>query len=246
MKGLVLAAGRGKRLNDITQGENKCLIKLNGKAVIQYAVEKLCNIKEITECVVVVGYKAEEVMKIIGNEVAGIKITYCRQYEQKGLIHALETATEALRGDDFMMVLGDEVILDNQYQKSVTDFLQSDDMCKIGIIEVDDIELVKKTYTFRYDEQLHMIDFWEKPDKPYNNFMGTGNVLFGEEVLDMLDQVPVNPIRGERELVGLFNLLIEQKKHISSFVVGSQYINLNTRNDLEMLQQTLKEAIVEV
>lgn len=246
MKGLVLAAGRGKRLNDITQGENKCLIKLNGKAVIQYAVEKLCSINEITECVVVVGYKAEEVMKIVGNEVAGIKITYCRQYEQKGLIHALESATEALRGDDFMMVLGDEVILDNQYQKSVTDFLQSDDMCKIGIIEADDIELVKKTYTFRYDEQLHMIDFWEKPDKPYNSFMGTGNVLFRDEVLNMLDQVPVNPIRGERELVGLFNYLIEQKQHISSFVVGSQYINLNTRNDLELLQKALKEAVVEV
>lgn len=235
MKGLVLAAGRGKRLNNITQGENKCLLKVNGKPIIQYTMEHLCNLKEITECIVVVGYKAEEVMNCLGNEMNGIKIIYCKQEEQKGLIHAMESAINALSGDDFMLVLGDEFIINNNYQDTIHTFYSSNCSCMIGVIKVDDINLVKKTYTFRFNDEQEMIDFIEKPEEPFNNYMGTGNVLFKGNVIYQLENVPVNPIRGEKELVGLFNLLLQSSNKISSFVVGDQYFNLNTCQDIELL-----------
>lgn len=239
MKGLVLAAGRGKRLNNITQGENKCLIKVNGKPIIQYTMEHLCNLKEITECIVVVGYKAEDVMKCIGNEMNGIKITYCKQEEQKGLIHAMESAINALSGDDFMLVLGDEFIINNNYQEAIHTFNSSNCSCMIGIIKVDDINMVKKTYTFRFNDEEDMIDFVEKPEEPFNNYMGTGNVIFKGNVSHLLENVPVNPIRGEKELVGLFNLLLKSTYKISSFVVGEKYFNLNTCQDIDLLNDAV-------
>jgi dTDP-glucose pyrophosphorylase len=240
MKGLILAAGRGSRLTHITKGENKCLIEVNHKPVIVYAAEHLCSIEEITECIVVVGYKAQDVMEALGDKINGVNIVYCLQEEQLGLIHAMETGMPALNGEDFMMVLGDEFIIDNNYQEAVRDFTQSEDFCRIGYIEVNDKSLVKKTYTYRYDSSHHCVDFVEKPEKPYNHLMGTGNVLFRGDVLNMLLEVPVNPIRGERELVGLFTLLNKERKQINDFCVGKKYINLNTGNDVEILERELQ------
>lgn len=241
MKGLVLAAGKGKRLNDVTSGGSKCLIEIERKPIVKYAVENLCGIDEITECIVVVGHRAEEVIEAVGENVNGKKITFCRQREQKGLINAMEAALPALGGEDFVMALGDELIRNNNLQEAVQSFADSHDMCKVGIIRTDDISFVKKTYTFRYNSSLKMVDFIEKPEHPYNSLMGTGNVIFSGESVKLLNEVPVNPIRGEKELVDLFNLIVKKNFSISSFVVGENYVNLNTKNDFEILN---KEPVI--
>lgn len=239
MKAVILAGGRGSRINEVTRGGNKCLLKAKDKTLIQYNVKHLCEIEEITECIIVVGYHAEDVMREIGNQCKDKKITYCIQTEQNGLIGALESARYALDGEDFIMVLGDEFIIDNQYQRAITDFKKSNVACMVGIIAVDDIDLVKRTYTFNMNEEGEMTDFVEKPQKPFNRYMGTGNVIFKGGAIHMLDKVPINPIRNERELVGFFNMLINKDEKITSFVVGSHYVNVNTSNDLELLEKII-------
>lgn len=231
MKALVLAAGRGNRINDITKGENKCLLKVNGKAVIEYNIENISSLKDINEIAVVVGYRSEDVMETLGREINGLKINYCVQRKQKGLIDAMESAKEVLNGDDFMLVLGDEFIVNNNYKDAIEKFKKNGNHCMIGTIEVDDINLVRRTYTFKYDKNKNLVDFIEKPKKPYNNIMGTGNVFFSGSILKLLDDVPVNPIRGEKELVDLFNLILDYNGKISTFTVGDKYINLNTKDD---------------
>ena len=83
-----------------------------------------------------------------------------------------------------------------------------------------------------------MTSFVEKPVYPFNNYMGTGNVIFRRDVLDLLAEVPVNPIRGEKELVDLFNLILEKERSIGSFVVGDAYFNINTIEDFEAMEAT--------
>lgn len=84
MKALVLAAERGNRINDITKGENKCLLKVNGKAVIEYNIENISSLKDINEIVVVAGYRSEDDMETLGREINGLKINYCVQRKKKG------------------------------------------------------------------------------------------------------------------------------------------------------------------
>lgn len=242
MKAVILAGGRGSRIDSITQGNNKCLLEVNNKTLIRYNVEHLCKIDMISECIIVVGYRAEDIMCEIGNECMNKKVTYCIQTKQKGLIHALESAKYALENEDFIIVLGDEFILNNQYQTAISDFQKSDTTCMIGIIVVDDIDLVKKTYSFKMNETGEMSNFVEKPKNPFNYYMGTGNVILKGSVMQMLNEIPVDPVRKEKELVGLFNLLLEREAKIRSFVVGSHYVNVNTFNDLELLEKlTIKE-----
>lgn len=240
MKGVILAAGKGSRLREVTNELNKCLFRVNGISLIKHNVERMCSLKDITECIIVVGYGAEAVMREIGNVVNNKKIVYCIQQEQRGLVHALESAMLALNKEDFFMILGDEVILEDNYSKAVAEFIDSNVYSSIGIIEVDDVSLVRKTYTFRMDDNGNMSDFLEKPDVPYNSYMGTGNVFFKGEVLDLLAYVPISEKRGEKELVDVFNLIIERNHQVSSFVVGRSYININTREDIDMLEDIMK------
>lgn len=237
MVALILAGGRGKRLDSFTHQNNKCLIKIKQKSLLQYNLEHLCQLKEITSCVVVVGYCAEKIMNEIGNCVFNKKVVYCYQKEQKGVIDAIESAKWAVKGEDFFMLLGDEMIINNRYKDAIRDFYRRDFYCNIGIIRAKKLDLVRKTYTFKIDPELGLTDFIEKPLHPFNMEMGTGNVIFNDEVFDILGEVPANPIRGERELVDLFSIIQKRNKKIGYFRVGDHYVNINCQEDLDYLRK---------
>lgn len=237
MKGIILAAGKGSRLSQTISKKNKSLIEVHGKSLIRRNIENICALNEITECIVVVGHGAEEIMREVGNICNNKKIIYCIQREQKGLIDALQSAVYHLEGDDFFMVLGDEMIVNNNYMESIQKFQKSNNLCHVGIIHALDKESVKKTYTFKLDQNGNLSSFIEKPLSPYNLYMGTGNIFLKGSVLYMLDEVPINPERGERELVGLLNLILESNNEIPHFIVGDNYFNVNTKHDMELLEK---------
>lgn len=226
MKGVILAAGRGCRIRNISNGKSKCLLKVDNKSIVCQNVKRLCGLGEVTECIIVVGYDAEAIMRDVGNVCNSKKITYCIQKNQKGLINALESAKWAIGDNDFFMVLGDEYFINNNYKGNIDDFYTNNFDCLIGIIKADNIEQVKKTYSFKIDVDGNMYSFVEKPVRPFNNYMGTGNVIFKNKVLAFLEDVPVNSKRGEKDLVDLFNLLLEKEKKIGGFIVGDAYFNV--------------------
>jgi len=80
MKALVLAGGRGSRINEISHIQNKCMIRLLGKPVLQYNLDILAGL-EVSEIIVVVGYKPEEIINEYGNRFAGKKIRFAPDYE---------------------------------------------------------------------------------------------------------------------------------------------------------------------
>ena len=235
MKGVVLAAGQGSRINEVTKGGSKCLLKVGEMSIVSQNVARLCELEEITECIVVVGYNADGLMKDIGEECNNKHITYCVQKEQKGLINALEAAINVIGNDDFFMVLGDEYLINDNYAEALRIFYNKKYDCLIGIIKAENSEEVKKTYTFKFDNKGKMYSFVEKPAFPFNDFKGTGNVIFKNHVLGLLNDVPVNSKRGEKELVDLFNLMLEKKQDIASFIVAEKYFNVNTADDYDLI-----------
>ncbi|MBU5313761.1 nucleotidyltransferase family protein [Tissierella carlieri] len=231
MKAVILAAGKGKRIDSVTNGENKCLLKIRDKTIIEYNVENISRIDEINEIIIVVGYRSHDIMSKVGNYYNGKRISYCIQKEQKGLINALEAAKYAVEDNDFILILGDEFIINNNYSSAIKRFYEKKYNCMIGIVEVDDINLVKKTYTIEIDENDNILDFIEKPIKPFNNIMGTGNIIFKKSFLKYIDQTPVNSIRGEKELVDFLKIILKKYGNVTTFKVGDSYINLNTKED---------------
>ena len=75
MQAVILAAGMGRRLGELTGDNTKCMLEVNGVKLIDRALECLseCNLSRI---VMVVGYKRENVKSYLGDSYKGIDIVY--------------------------------------------------------------------------------------------------------------------------------------------------------------------------
>src|SRR5262249_4610329 len=109
MKALILAAGRGKRLATHCDGYPKCMLRLLGKPLVQYSLENAVQ-AGFSEIVLVVGYRAEEIINVFGNTFQGVSIKYVIQHDPAGVVHAIECSRNTIGNSDFMLFLADEIL----------------------------------------------------------------------------------------------------------------------------------------
>lgn len=244
MKAVIPAAGEGKRFNKDSTYMHKCLVPINGKALLLYTLENLTNIKEITECIVIIGENHEKIIDTIGTKVNDTPILFCKQKQSvKGVVGAIESAVEEIGNDDFILVLADEFVYENNYAEAIEKFKTSTNECMVGLYYEKHLEYVKKNYTFIKSPDGFLYNFIEKPQIVYNNCSGTGNIIFKNTVLGAIKKVKENKERHEKELVDLLNLICATGK-IQSFVVGNYYCNVNNMNDYLRIIEFMKNFIM--
>jgi glucose-1-phosphate thymidylyltransferase len=91
MHGVVLAAGEGTRLRPRTATRPKGLVEVGGTPILTRCLETLVDLG-VGSLVVVVGYRADDIVSYYGDRFEGVPVTYAHQSERKGLAHALATA----------------------------------------------------------------------------------------------------------------------------------------------------------
>lgn len=240
MKALILAAGRGERLNGIIDSLNKCMLKFHGKHLIQYSLESAI-LSKVDEIIIVVGYQAENIINTFGTSYEGIRIKYVIQRELKGLVDAIENAKEELEGNDFILLLADEILINPHTYGMIKTFINEDLFVMCGVTEVEDINEIKKTYSVIYNPLDHRIyRLVEKPRKPINNIMGTGICIFKNNIYDYIPYTPINQVRHEKELPDLIQCAIDDGNYVKLYFIGTRYVNINTVNDIKIAEKILK------
>lgn len=237
---MILAAGRGKRLGEITNETNKCMLKLKGKPVLEYNLERAADIEDIKEIIIVVGHRAEDIINKYGIKFRDKKINYVIQREQKGIVHAIECAKDYLEDEDFFLLLGDEVLINSKHREMVKKFKQDDVFGICGVCIVDDKSKVSRTYSVMVDEKGRVFRLIEKPKNPLNNIQGTGHCIFKNEILKYIERTPIHPERGEKELPDLIQCAIDDGKIVKIFQICEKYTNINTKEDLEEAKKILE------
>lgn len=113
MQALMLAAGMGKRLGRFTKDSTKCMVPVNGKTLIEYAIEALIEL-HIKKFVLVVGYKAEVLKDFIAQKFSqerlqGLTIEYVENpwYDTTNNIYSLYLARDYLLQDDTLLLESD-------------------------------------------------------------------------------------------------------------------------------------------
>ena len=126
MQAVILAAGMGKRLGDLTKNNTKCMVEVNGTSLIDRVLGQLSHIYGLSRVVIVVGYKSRELMDFIGARYDGrLKIEYIENpiYDKTNNIYSLALAREKLLEDDTLLIESDLIfddrifplIVDNPY-----------------------------------------------------------------------------------------------------------------------------------
>ncbi len=115
MQAIMLAAGMGKRLGRYTQNGTKCMVRVNGKALIEYAIESLAA-AHIERLVLVVGYKAGILKEFISSKfndsnLGGMRIEYILNpvYDETNNIYSFYLAKNELVKDDTILLESDVI-----------------------------------------------------------------------------------------------------------------------------------------
>ncbi|AGL16652.1 glucose-1-phosphate thymidylyltransferase [Actinoplanes sp. N902-109] len=113
MKGLILAGGRGTRLRPLSNTVAKQLIPVANRPILFYSLDTMRE-AGITQVGVVVGDHRAAIQDAVGDGSGfGLRVTYIEQSAPRGLAHAVNEARDFLGDDDFLMQLGDTVLLDS-------------------------------------------------------------------------------------------------------------------------------------
>jgi len=104
---IVLAAGLGTRLNQLTDGIPKCLVEINGRSILENALTNLEK-NGIEETVIVVGYLKNEIINRVGSRFGQMKITYIENmaYDKTNNIYSLWRAKNYLQ-EPIILIEGD-------------------------------------------------------------------------------------------------------------------------------------------
>jgi NDP-sugar pyrophosphorylase family protein len=237
LKALILAGGRGKRLGEVTDDINKAMLTFGERHLIEYSLDNAVNLA-VREIVIVVGYMAEQIINAFGNRYHDIPVKYVIQREQKGLVHAIECSRAAVEQADFLLLLADEFFIKPEHAAFLRFFRESRAFAVCGVVTVDDMSRIGKTYSVLADGQSKRVfRLVEKPKNPMNNIMGTGNIFFKNDIFDYIPLTPINQLRQEKELPDLIQCAIDDGKAVLYFPLASTYVNVNTPEDILVLKE---------
>lgn len=114
MQAIILAAGMGKRLKDLTKNYTKCMVKVNGITLIERMLNQL-DALNLTRIVIVVGYEGKRLREYINTLSIHTPIEYLENpvYYQTNNIYSLSLAKEALKEEDTLLLESDLIFEDS-------------------------------------------------------------------------------------------------------------------------------------
>lgn len=107
MKAMILAAGKGERMGNLTENTSKVLLQVNGKALIEYHLENLIR-ANVTDVVINLCYHADKIQDFLGNgQHYGLTIEYSLEEKLLGLGGGVHNALHLLGDAPFFVISGD-------------------------------------------------------------------------------------------------------------------------------------------
>src|SRR5438309_9768635 len=157
-KAILLAAGRGTRMRELTAELPKPMIKVRGKPILLHIVEGL-QAAGIKNFLIIVGYHGDAIRDYFGDGTCfALQIRYATQVVQDGTGRVVDLARDFVGQSPFILSYGD-ILVDPVNYKSLVDL--ADDI--EAIVSVKQNEDVSKGGAVFVNERMEVTDIREKP-----------------------------------------------------------------------------------
>jgi glucose-1-phosphate thymidylyltransferase len=190
LKAVILAAGYGTRLGELTENLPKPLLPIADRPLVEHIIDKIKEIDEINEIIIVSNHKFisnfeewrdnfDKNIKILDD---GSTNNENRLGAIKDMIFALEDTAE-----DVLVIAGDNLIEFNM--EEFYDFFKEKDTHVITAYDLEDKEKVKEKYgVVVLDDKSKAIDFQEKPKEPKSALRCICCYIFKKGIIDLLNE----------------------------------------------------------
>jgi dTDP-glucose pyrophosphorylase len=250
MKAVILAAGKGTRMGDLTQEIPKPMLPVQGKPILEHIVGGLveCGIRQIC---IITGWRAEVIEAHFGNgQSLGTRIVYARQTIQNGTGKAPELARDFVERDDFLLTYGDILVHPDTYTQMAKRFRSG---AFSGLLTVTEGEDVTKGGLNFFDQDFCLRQLIEKPSSRQIDelrvsgqlrpgqpvWYNAGIYVFQPVVFEFTARLEKSP-RGEYELTDAISAMVQAGHRIAGLPIQGRWVDVR---DPQVLDQLRKGAV---
>lgn len=228
MRALVLAGGAGSRLRPITHTNAKQLIPVANVPILFHVLRTIrgAGIREVG-IVVAGGPTGAEVRAAVGDGGAfDLEVTYVEQERPLGIAHAVLCAADLVRGEPFLLFLGDNLLLEG-VTRFVEGFERARPDAQILLTHVPEPE----HFGVAVLDGERVVRLVEKPTEFISDVALVGVYLFDDSILDACAGLRPSA-RGELEITEAIQSLIDAGRTVRAEMVGGWWKDTGRPEDL--------------
>jgi dTDP-glucose pyrophosphorylase len=229
-KAVVLAAGRGTRMRELTVSRPKPMVEVSGRPVLSYILEGLRD-AGVRKILIVIGYRKEVVVNHFrdGSEL-GVEIVYAEQIRQDGTGKVVELAKDFCGSDPFILSYGD-ILVDASSYRLLTRPGDSD-----IVMTVRYTEDASKGGAVYVNEKFEVIDLREKqlPEEATTSWYNAGVYSFNSTIFSYVARLQKS-LRGEYELTDAIRAMAHDGKKVKAVEIKGYWADVRDPEVLSAL-----------
>jgi choline kinase len=244
MKTVILCAGRGKRLKGLTEHLPKPLVKVKGKALLEYVLEAFIDsgIKE-KDIVLVTGYQRQKIAKFLHEKRFFVNMVENPDWEHTNMVHSFYKGIESLPEEDVIVSYGDII-----YGQSLIEKLIKDQGDIVLPYHVRWRELWQKRFddpledaeTFEVDENGLLTEIGRRPES-FSQIKGQymGVFRLSSEGVKLLISFYKRLDNLQIDFTSLFMEMIKNGVNIKTMPYDGIFIEVDREWDLKVAEEQL-------
>lgn len=230
MKGIILAGGKGTRLNPLTQVMSKQLLPVYDKPMIYYPLSMLmlAGIKDILLISTPEDLPSFQRLLQDGSQ-WGIHFEYAQQDQPRGLADAFIVGKKFIAGERVCLILGDNIFYGQGLISLLQQAAQPQTGAHVFAYEVRDPE---RYGVIEFDAEGKAISLEEKPSQPKSNYAVPGLYFYDERVVEFAESLKPS-VRGEIEITDLNKIYLNLGQlQVTAFGRGIAWLDAGTHESL--------------
>jgi dTDP-glucose pyrophosphorylase len=246
VKAVILAAGKGTRMRDLTQALPKPMLQVQGRPILEHIIGALIP-AGIRDIFLVTGYRAEVVEEYFGDGSRwGARIVCGRQTVQDGTGKAAEPAKAFVGSDPFLLTYGDILVPPATYPRMVRRFGEGD---FAGLVTVTAGQDVTQGGLDFFDSDFCLTRLVEKPSAAQLEelrrqgllqpgqpvWYNAGIYIFRPLVFEFIARLARSP-RGEYELTDALSAMVAAGHRIAGLAIEGRWVDVRDPEVLARLE----------
>ncbi|MCW5552805.1 MAG: nucleotidyltransferase family protein [Verrucomicrobiae bacterium] len=247
MKAVILAAGKGTRMKELTNELPKPMLKVQGRPILEHIVTGILS-AGVRDIFIVTGFRAEVIEKHFADGAKwNARISFGRQEVQNGTGKAPEVAKAFVGDSPFLLTYGDILVKPETYQQMVQRFAEDnysgvitvtrgEDVTHGGLNFFDEQFCLKRLIEKPSREQLEQLrrEGWLKPGDPV--WYNAGIYIFQPLVFEFTARLAKSP-RGEYELTDAVIAMLGARHRIAGLEIQGRWVDVRDPEVLTALER---------